>query len=139
MRLCKRVGWSMTMKTAVGANKMTFKKLNNYCLDHLGATKEYPFDETTAVYKVGHKIFALIDEESNPPHINLKCDPYYALELREMYKNVIAGYHMNKKHWNTIICDEEVNASLLFGWIDDSYELVFNALSKKMQAFIRNS
>lgn len=129
----------MTMKTAVGVNKMTFEILNNYCLSHIGAIKEYPFDETTAVYKVGNKIFALIDEESNPPRINLKCDPYYARELREMYENVIAGYHMNKKHWNTVICDDDIDESMLFGWIDDSYDLVFGSLSKKMQSFIRNS
>jgi len=130
----------MTTKTAVGVKiHMTFEILNNYCLSHIGARKEYPFDETTAVYKVGHKIFALIDEESNPPRINLKCDPYYARELREMYENVIAGYHMNKKHWNTVICDDDIDESMLFGWIDDSYDLVFGALSKKMQSFVRNS
>lgn len=118
---------------------MTFEILDNYCLSHIGATKEYPFDDTTAVYKVGNKIYALVDEESNPPRINLKCDPYYARELREMYENVIAGYHMNKKHWNTVICDDDIDESMLFGWIDDSYDLVFSSLSKKMQTFVRNS
>ncbi|WP_228447985.1 MmcQ/YjbR family DNA-binding protein [Sulfurospirillum diekertiae] len=127
------------MKTAVGANKMTFEILNNYCLSHIGAIKEYPFDNTTAVYKVGDKIFALIDEASNAPRINLKCDPYYARELREMYENVIAGYHMNKRHWNTVICEDEIDETLVFEWIDDSYDLVFNSLSKKLQNFIRNS
>ena len=127
------------MKTVAGANKMTFEILDNYCLSHIGATKEYPFDDTTAVYKVGNKIYALVDEESNPPRINLKCDPYYARELREMYENVIAGYHMNKKHWNTVICDDDIDESMLFGWIDDSYDLVFSSLSKKMQTFVRNS
>lgn len=129
----------MTTKTAVDVNKMTTEILENYCLSHIGALKEYPFDETTAVFKVGHKIFALVDEESNPPRINLKCDPYYARELREMYENVIAGYHMNKKYWNTVICDDEIDESMLFGWIDDSYDLVFHSLSKKMQSFIRNA
>jgi predicted DNA-binding protein (MmcQ/YjbR family) len=127
------------MKTAVGVNKMTFEILNNYCLSHIGAIKEYPFDNTTAVYKVGDKIFALIDEASNAPRINLKCDPYYARELREMYENVIAGYHMNKRHWNTVICEDEIDETLVFEWIDDSYDLVFNSLSKKLQNFIRNS
>ncbi len=129
----------MTMKIVVGANKMTFEILNNYCLSHIGAIKEYPFDNTTAVYKVGDKIFALIDEASNAPRINLKCDPYYARELREMYENVIAGYHMNKRHWNTVICEDEIDETLIFEWIDDSYDLVFNSLSKKLQIFIRNS
>jgi predicted DNA-binding protein (MmcQ/YjbR family) len=129
----------MTMKTVASANKMTFEILNNYCLSHIGAIKEYPFDNTTAVYKVGNKIFALIDEASNSPRINLKCDPYYARELREMYENVIAGYHMNKRHWNTVICEGDIDETLIFEWIDDSYDLVFNSLSKKMQSFIRNS
>ena len=70
-------------------------------------------DETTAVYKVGNKIFALIDEESNPPRINLKCDPYYAREIREMYESVISGYHMNKKHWNTVVVDGSVSKKIL--------------------------
>ncbi len=118
---------------------MTFEMLNDYCLSLKGTVKEYPFDETTAVYKVGNKIFALLDEESNPPRINLKCDPYYARELREIYENVIAGYHMNKKHWNTIICDKRIDNALLFGWIDDSYELVYKGLSQKMKAFVSNS
>jgi len=139
MRLCKPAAWSMTMKTVAGASKMTFEMLHNYCMGHMGTTREYPFDETTAVYKVGNKIFAMIDEASNAPRINLKCDPYYARELREIYSYVIAGYHMNKKHWNMVICeDEEVDESLLYEWIDDSYDLVFASLSKKVQSFIRN-
>lgn len=113
--------------------------LNDYCLSLIGAIKEYPFDETTAVYKVGNKIFALIDEESNPPRINLKCDPYYAREIREIYQSVIAGYHMNKKHWNTVICDGEVDNATLFGWIDDSHDLVFHALPKKLQVQLRDT
>ena len=112
---------------------MTFEILHNYCQSHIGALKEYPFDETMAVYKVGNKIFALIDEASRPPRINLKCDPYYARELREMYQSVTAGYHMNKKHWNTVICEGEVDDASLFEWIDDSYDLVFSSLSKKAQ------
>jgi len=127
------------MKTVVDANKMTFETLNNYCLTFHGVIKEYPFDQTTAVYKVGNKIFALIDDESNPPRINLKCDPYYAQELREIFDNVIAGYHMNKKHWITVICDGKIDESLLFGWIDNSYELVFSSLSKKLQNQIYNT
>ena len=118
---------------------MTLEILESYCLSHHGAVKEYPFDETTAVFKVGNKIFALMDEESNPPRINLKCDPYYARELREMYQSVIAGYHMNKKHWNTVICDDEIDDGTLFGWIDDSYDLVFSSLPKKLQAYIHQS
>jgi len=129
----------MTTKTVAGASNMTFEILSNYCLSHMGSIKEYPFDETTAVYKVGNKIFALIDEASRPPRINVKCDPFYARELREMYTSVIAGYHMNKKHWNTIICEGEVDDASIFEWIDDSYDLVFGSLSKKAQNQIYSS
>lgn len=118
---------------------MTTEILENYCVSHMGAVKDYPFDETTAVFKVGHKIFALVDEESHPPRINLKCDPFYARELREMYQCVIAGYHMNKKHWNTVICEGEVDDAMLFEWIDDSYDLVFGSLAKKVQNQIYNA
>ena len=114
--------------------------IEDYCLSKEGSSKEYPFDETTAVFKVGNKMFALFNDEDFPVRINLKCNPFYAMELRKMYpKHVIAGYHMSKKHWNTIICDESVDTSLLFSWIDDSYELVFNGLSKKMQAQVLTS
>ncbi len=115
---------------------MTRELLEKYCLQKNGAIKEYPFDETTAVFKVGNKMFALIDETSTPPRINLKCDPYYALELRAMYKSVSGGYHMNKKHWNTITCNDDVDISLLYAWIDESYHLVFGSLTKKLQAHI---
>ena len=94
---------------------MTRELLEKYCLGKNGAIKEYPFDETTAVFKVGNKMFALIDEISNPPRINLKCDPYYALELRAMYKSVSGGYHMNKKHWNTVTCNDDVDPRSM-GW-----------------------
>lgn len=113
---------------------MTRELLETYCLQKDGACKEYPFDETTAVFKVGNKMFALIDETSNPPRINLKCDPFYALELRAMYQSVSGGYHMNKKHWNTITCnDDEVAPSLLYAWIDESYELVLASLTQKVR------
>ena len=113
---------------------MTRELLEKYCLGKNGAIKEYPFDETTAVFKVGNKMFALIDETSTPPRTNLKCDPYYALELRAMYKSVSGGYHMNKKHWNTITCNDDVDISLLCAWIDESYHLVFGSLTKKAKS-----
>lgn len=136
MRLCKRAVWSMTMKINVGANNMTLEQLEAHCLRKLGACKEYPFDETTAVFKVGNKMFALYDETALPPRINVKCDPYYALELRAMYPSVTGGYHMNKKHWNTITCNDEIEDALVLGWIDDSYELVFDSLSRKLKAHV---
>ena len=112
---------------------MTHKSVEVYCLGKKGVLKSYPFDAKTAVYKVGNKMFALIDDTSATIRINLKCDPLYALELRSVYESVIAGYHMSKKHWNTVTCDQEVEDTLIYEWIDDSYALVFGSLTKKLQ------
>jgi predicted DNA-binding protein (MmcQ/YjbR family) len=100
---------------------MTHKDLEEYLLSFPGAWLDYPFGEGTAVYKVGHKdvpgedekMFALIAEGSSPMRVSLKCDPLLAKHLREKYEEVQPGYHLNKKHWNTVICsgqlsDEEV-------------------------------
>ena len=103
---------------------MTRELLEKYCLGKNGAIKEYPFDETTAVFKVGNKMFALIDEISTPPRINLKCDPYYALELRAMYKSVSGGYHMNKKYWITMLLDGTVSEAKILDFLDMSYDLI---------------
>jgi len=82
------------------------------------------------VFKVKGKIFALTSLETFES-INLKCDPEEAVALREKYEAVIPGYHMNKKHWNTIIMDGSLSDKLIKQWIDDSYKLVINALTKK--------
>ena len=112
---------------------MTHETLEKYCLQKVGAVKEYPFDEYVAVYKVGGKMFALKKDAEKPLRINLKCDPVYALELRALNTSIIPGYHMNKKHWNTVICDGSVDEKIIESLIDDSYDLVFNSLSKKEQ------
>jgi len=104
-----------------------------YCLGKKGVIKSYPFDTKTAVYKVGNKMFVLTDETSDIVRINVKCDPLYALELRSIYKSVIAGYHMSKRHWNTVTCNNEIEDDLVKTWIDDSYALVFESLTKKLQ------
>lgn len=113
---------------------MTHELLEAYCLGKNGAVKEYPFDRYVAVFKVGGKMFALKKDAEIPLRVNLKCDPLYALELRSIYKSVIPGYHMNKKHWNTLICDGEIEDEMIRSMIDDSYDLVFKSLSKKEQA-----
>ena len=110
---------------------MTHERLEAYCLAKRGVVKEYPFDKYVAVYKVGGKMFALKKDTQEPLQVNLKCDPIYALELRSIYMSVIPGYHMNKRHWNTVVCDGEVDDETILSWIDDSYELVFKELSKK--------
>ena len=117
---------------------MNLLELENYLLAKQGAQKSYPFNATTAVYKVGNKMFALLVERNNVLQISLKCDPVYALELRLVYNSVTAGYHMNKKHWNTIFFDGDVSECEIYTMIDDSYALVFSSLTKKLQASINN-
>jgi len=110
---------------------MNFKQLDKYILSKQGATFDYPFDEKTRVYRIGEKMFALTTEES-PIHVNLKCDSIYALELRSIYEGISAGWHMNKKHWNTVVVEEsDVDEETARELIDHSYELVYRSLTKK--------
>lgn len=109
---------------------MNIEEIREYCLKKDGVTESFPFDDTALVFKVLDKMFALTIIEGDL-RINLKCDPEKAIELREEYSYVIPGYHMNKKHWNTIELTGEINEKLVYKWIDDSYELVVNSLTKK--------
>jgi len=110
---------------------MTFEQVDTYLLSKKGATFDYPFDEKVRVYRIAEKIFALTSDK-HPLGVNLKCDPIYALELRTIYEGVSAGYHMNKKHWNTVMLEEtDVDDESVKELIDHSYELVFNSLTKK--------
>ena len=115
---------------------MNFKQLDNYILSKKGAIYDYPFDEKVRVYRIAEKMFALTAEEI-PLEVNLKCDPIYALELRSIYEGVRAGYHMNKKHWNTVtLTDSDVDDESVKELIDHSYELVYNNLTKKQKELI---
>ena len=114
---------------------MNFKELDNYLLSKNGATYDYPFDEEVRVYRIANKIFALMIDEQNLK-INLKCDPLYALELRSLYEDIKAGYHMNKKHWNTVTIGGDVDDELLKELIDHSYELVYRKLSKRERVLL---
>ncbi len=116
---------------------MNIEAYRNYCLSKKGVTEELPFDDITLVFKVMGKKFAL----TNINHfesINVKCDPVVASQLREAYTGVQPGYHMNKKHWNTITTDGSIPDRLLYQWIDDSYNLVVAGLSKKDQEILKN-
>ena len=106
------------------------EELRAYCMHKTAVEESMPFDDTTLVFKVGNKMFALVALDAQPLRINLKCDPERAQELREKYDNIIPGYHMNKKHWNTVIIDRNLPPGLLTELIDHSYELVWNSLSK---------
>ncbi len=116
---------------------MNIEEFRDYCLKKKGVTEEFPFDETTLVFKVLGKMFALTDTEESF-RINLKCDPELVDERREKYASVIPGYHMNKKHWNTIIIDDTISDALLLEWIDDSYELVIGKMTRKQQNELKN-
>lgn len=109
---------------------MNVETFRNYCLAKPFVTEGFPFDETTLVFKVDGKMFALCDVDEFTG-INLKCDPERAIELRESYSGVVPGYHMNKQHWNTVRVDMDVEDQLIFDLTDHSYELVFASLTKK--------
>lgn len=113
---------------------MNVEEFRDYCLKKRHVEEAMPFDDTTLVFKLHNKIFALISlkaERSNS--CNLKCDPERAISLRRKFPCVLPGYHMNKKHWNTIKFNEEVNDQKIFELVDHSYELVFKSFSKKVQ------
>jgi len=102
----------------------THKQLETYILSLPETRLDYPFGEGVAVYKHGDKMFALISEKTSPLHLSLKCDPQLAITLREKYETVQPGYHLNKKHWNTIICSGQLSTQEIFDLIRHSYELV---------------
>lgn len=112
---------------------MDIEIIRDYCLAKKGIEECFPFDDTTLVFKVMGKMFLLISLDSQPISFNAKCNPEKAIELRENHTCVQPGYHMNKTHWNTIICDGSVNQKLIKQWIDDSYDLVVKTLPKKVQ------
>ena len=103
---------------------MNIETLREYCISKPGATEGFPFGDDTLVFKIKGKIFLLVGLDNEVLQFNVKCDPEKALELRENYPCVIPGYHMNKKHWNTIIVDGSVSNKFLTEWIDHSYNLV---------------
>lgn len=111
---------------------MNIEDYRAYCLSLKGCEEGLPFGDETLVFKVGGKIFALTGI-SLFGSVNLKCDPEKAVELREQYPAVIPGYHMNKKHWNTVLMDGSISDRLLKEWTKHSYELVVSSLTKKLQ------
>jgi len=102
---------------------MNIEILREYCLSKPHAEEGFPFGEDTLVFKVNRKIFLLVGLSSEPLQFNVKCSPDKALELREQYPCVVPGYHMNKRHWNTIVVDGSVSSKLLKEWMDERYQL----------------
>lgn len=112
---------------------MNIETLQQYCLSKKGVTEETPFGPDNLVYKVGGKMFLLASLDTVPLQFNAKCDPEEAIRLRDAHACVLPGYHMNKKHWNTVLVDGTVGDKLLQQWIDASYNLVVDGLPRKTQ------
>lgn len=111
---------------------MNIEDYRDYCLNKPGVTEEFPFGEQTIVFKVMGKMFSLTGVE-NFTSINLKCDPELALELREQFHSIKPGFHMNKKHWNTVENEGDVTDKKIVELTDLSYDLVVKGLTKKLK------
>ena len=110
---------------------MNFGALRSYCLGKSAATEDFPFNETTLVFRVKGKMFALTDTEALPLRANLKCDPDWAVELRDRHPEVQPGYHMNKTHWNTVDLEGSLTEDQIRAMIDHSYDLVLRGLPRR--------
>jgi predicted DNA-binding protein (MmcQ/YjbR family) len=118
---------------------MNIEELREYCLSKKAVEETFPFDSDTLVFKVLGKAFLLTGLSARPFSFNVKCEPGKAVELREQYEAVKPGFHMNKKHWNTITPDETTPIKLLKEWIDHSYSEVVKGLNKKQQQELRKA
>ncbi len=116
---------------------MNIEEFRDYCIAKKGVTEGFPFDDVTLVFKVMDKMFAIITVD-NFDFINLKCDPEKAVELREQYNAIKPGYHMNKKHWNSVYVNQDAPDRLIYQLVDDSYNLIVSSLTKKLQKELEN-
>lgn len=105
------------------------EEYRDYCLSKPGVTEGFPFDEKVLVFKVGGKIFSLVDI-FEWDFVNLKCEPEYAVELRDQFEGIVPGYHMNKKLWNSVYLDSDVPRKLFLELVDQSYQLILESLPK---------
>ena len=112
---------------------MNVENFRNYCLNKAKVTEEFPFDETTLVFKVCGKVFALTGLDDPEFKVNLKCDPERAIVLREEFHSIQPGFHMNKKHWNTVHVDGSFSDELFKELIDHSYKMVVKGLPAKLK------
>jgi predicted DNA-binding protein (MmcQ/YjbR family) len=112
----------------------SFEQVVAHLSAYPGATEEQPFGPDALVYKVGGKMFALISKNREPLQVNLKCDPDDAIQLRGGFAGIIPGYHMNKRHWNTVYLDASVPEPVVLQLMDESYDLVWKGLTKAGRA-----
>ena len=123
MKICR---YSPTNSTSTPKRRiMNIEELREYCLEKPNVIECFPFDDETLVFKANNKMFLLAAINAQPLQFNVKCDPEQAIELREQYPMaVLPGYHMNKKHWNTVIINGDISLENLQQFIDESYKLV---------------
>jgi predicted DNA-binding protein (MmcQ/YjbR family) len=117
---------------------MDIEQFREYCLSKKGTTECFPFDETTLVFKVAGKMYALSSLDGEPS-VNLKCDPEKAIELRDRYSAVLPAYHMSKVHWNTVLLNGSIPEKYIKEWIDESYNLVVSKLTKAEKSLLLKS
>ena len=110
---------------------MHIEQFRDFCLSKKGVTESFPFDENVLVFKVLNKIFALTSLSSPEFTVNLKCDPEKAISLRDEYECITPGFHMNKKHWNSVNVDSLLDDSLFLELVNHSYDLVIKGMTKK--------
>lgn len=110
---------------------MDIETFRNYCLSKNAVEESFPFDEVTLVFKLAGKIFAILPLDEENPRANLKADPERSIELRERYHQIFPGFHMNKKHWNTVMLEEGLDQDLIIDLIDHSYDMVLAKLPRK--------
>lgn len=115
---------------------MELKTLRDHCLSKPGVVADHPFGPGVLVMKVGGKIFAIIAEDARPLEVSLKCEPEIALVLRDRYEAVRPGYHLNKRHWNTVTADGSVGRDQILEWVDDSYDLVVDGLPARTRELL---
>ena len=112
---------------------MNARELRDWCLEHAGAVEDFPFTAEHSVFKVGGKMFAISALGRDPLEVSVKCEPALAVELRNTYAAIRPGYHLNKRHWNTITLDGSLPDQLIRDLVEDSYDLVVSALPKRVQ------
>jgi predicted DNA-binding protein (MmcQ/YjbR family) len=118
---------------------MNIEEFRDYCLNKKAVEETFPFDENTLVFKVMNKMFALTNLTWEDFQVNLKCDPDRAIELREEHaEHILPGYHMSKKHWNTVVFEGDLDDSFLCELVDHSYDLVVAKLKKADREFLKN-
>ncbi|MDX6474761.1 MAG: hypothetical protein QOH95_272, partial [Gaiellaceae bacterium] len=112
-------------------------ELRRWCLAQTGAVEDFPFGPEHSVFKVGGKLFAISMLESTPLEVSAKCEPDLAVQLRDSYEAIRPGYHLNKRHWNTVTLDGSVPDTIIRDLVEDSYDLVVSALPKRTRKQLR--